>query len=244
MSVDILLKRGTKSQNDQYTGKSGELIFDNESKQLRIHDGIKKGGFVVGFNNASIQAKNIKINEKSETPQQYTVSDFVYVIVFLNGVFANENEDYGIVNQNTIVFNQVLPIGTDVVIVYFINNGVEFSPTYQVDSSISADSTNAVQNRTINSKFESVQSDYTDKINNTRTELMSDYTSKIGSLKTELTNDYTDKLTKLNENLSSEISTTNNNLTATNTKFDGKFTDIETEITNLCTKYDQELGVA
>lgn len=211
MTIDILLKRGTKSQNDQYTGKSGELIFDNESKQLRIHDGSTKGGFVVGVNSAQIQAKNIKINEKSETPQQYTVSDFVYAVVFLNGVFANENEDYGIVNQNTIVFNQVLPIGTDVTIVYFINNGIGFTPTYQVDSSISANSSNAVQNRTINDKFESIQSDYTDKISN---------------LKTEVTSDYNDKIT------------------ITNTKFDGKFTDIETEINNLCTKYDQELGAA
>ena len=229
MAIDILLKRGTKSQNDQYTGKLGELIFDNESKQLRIHDGSKKGGFVVGVNSAQIQAKNIKITEKSETPQQYTVSNFVYAVIFLNGVFANENEDYGIVNQNTIVFNQVLPIGTDVTIVYFINNGVGFTPTYQVDSSISANSSNAVQNRTINSKFESIRSDYVGRISNTRKELATDYSNKI---------------TKLNENLSSEISSTNTNLTATNTKFDRKFTDIETEITNLCTKYDQELGVA
>lgn len=44
----ILFKRGTTSQLDQYTGKEGELVIDNENKTLRVFDGTNKGGYLIG----------------------------------------------------------------------------------------------------------------------------------------------------------------------------------------------------
>lgn len=36
--------RGTTSQNDAYTGSSGEITYDTEEKRLRVHDGTTAGG--------------------------------------------------------------------------------------------------------------------------------------------------------------------------------------------------------
>lgn len=41
---NLKFKRGTTSQNDGYTGTSGEITIDTEKGTLRIHDGITPGG--------------------------------------------------------------------------------------------------------------------------------------------------------------------------------------------------------
>jgi hypothetical protein len=40
----IQLYRGNTTQNNQYTGSSGELTIDTEKRRLRIHDGVNAGG--------------------------------------------------------------------------------------------------------------------------------------------------------------------------------------------------------
>ena len=40
-------KRGTTAQNKDYIGEPGELTIDYELKQLRMHDGVTRGGFVI-----------------------------------------------------------------------------------------------------------------------------------------------------------------------------------------------------
>lgn len=49
-SVDvrkILLKRGTTTENDAYTGPVGELTLDTDADTIRVHDGIVSGGKTV-----------------------------------------------------------------------------------------------------------------------------------------------------------------------------------------------------
>lgn len=41
------LKRGTTAQNDAYLGQRGELLADTQKMELRLHDGVKRGGYVV-----------------------------------------------------------------------------------------------------------------------------------------------------------------------------------------------------
>jgi len=41
---EILWKGGTASQNDAYTGDSGEITIDTDSHRIRVHDGETPGG--------------------------------------------------------------------------------------------------------------------------------------------------------------------------------------------------------
>lgn len=48
MAGQLKLRRGTTSQLANFIGSEGELTYDTEKKQLRVHDGITVGGKVVG----------------------------------------------------------------------------------------------------------------------------------------------------------------------------------------------------
>ena len=44
MSGQLQLRRGTTIENDAFTGVEGELTYDTQMKELRIHDGATQGG--------------------------------------------------------------------------------------------------------------------------------------------------------------------------------------------------------
>lgn len=45
----IQIYRGTKAQNDAYTGSVGELTMDTDNNDVRIHDGSTLGGHPIGY---------------------------------------------------------------------------------------------------------------------------------------------------------------------------------------------------
>jgi len=45
----LQIYRGTKAQNDAYTGSIGELTMDTDNNDVRIHDGSTTGGHPVGY---------------------------------------------------------------------------------------------------------------------------------------------------------------------------------------------------
>ena len=47
MAKRLQLRRGTTAENNGFTGALGELTYDTEKKQLRVHDGSTVGGKVV-----------------------------------------------------------------------------------------------------------------------------------------------------------------------------------------------------
>ena len=47
MAGQLKLRRGTTSQLANYIGSEGELTYDTQKKQIRVHDGITVGGKVV-----------------------------------------------------------------------------------------------------------------------------------------------------------------------------------------------------
>lgn len=47
MARILQIRRGTAQQNDNFTGLSGEITFDTDTKTLRIHDGETLGGFKI-----------------------------------------------------------------------------------------------------------------------------------------------------------------------------------------------------
>lgn len=47
MTRVLQVRRGTTTQNNNFTGLSGELSFDTTAKTLRVHDGETLGGFAL-----------------------------------------------------------------------------------------------------------------------------------------------------------------------------------------------------
>ena len=47
MAIQIQLRSGTTAEHNTFTGAVGELTYDTEKKQLRVHDGITVGGKIV-----------------------------------------------------------------------------------------------------------------------------------------------------------------------------------------------------
>ncbi len=43
----LVIKNGTRAENDNYLGVAGELTADVETKKLRLHDGVTVGGFEI-----------------------------------------------------------------------------------------------------------------------------------------------------------------------------------------------------
>ncbi len=47
MAIQIQLRHGTTTEHNTFTGAVGELTYDTEKKQLRVHDGTTVGGKIV-----------------------------------------------------------------------------------------------------------------------------------------------------------------------------------------------------
>jgi len=47
MSIAVQIRRGTATQNSNFTGAVGELIYTTDDKKLHIHDGSTAGGTLV-----------------------------------------------------------------------------------------------------------------------------------------------------------------------------------------------------
>ena len=47
MATQVQLRRGTEAENNEFTGAEGEITIDTTNDSIRVHDGIKKGGYRV-----------------------------------------------------------------------------------------------------------------------------------------------------------------------------------------------------
>ena len=45
MTTEVKFRRGTDVQHDTFTGAAGEMTVDTDKNRVRIHDGVKAGGF-------------------------------------------------------------------------------------------------------------------------------------------------------------------------------------------------------
>ena len=48
MAIQLQFRRGTTSENNVFIGAPGEVTMDVETNQIRIHDGEKLGGYIIG----------------------------------------------------------------------------------------------------------------------------------------------------------------------------------------------------
>lgn len=62
MTTQLQLRRGNKQANDNFKGAEGELTYDTESKNLRIHDNVNYGGTVIA-RDADVMHKVNNMNE-------------------------------------------------------------------------------------------------------------------------------------------------------------------------------------
>lgn len=96
----------------------------------------------------TIEAEMHTITEAATSAQSYDIGTCAYVMIFVNSVLGVDGVTYGITGGTTLQFTDVLPVGSEVVIVKFKTAG-SVTPTYAIDSALSATSTNAVQNRVV-----------------------------------------------------------------------------------------------
>ena len=47
MATQVQMRRGTSSENDEFTGAEGEITIDTTNDTIRVHDGVKKGGYSI-----------------------------------------------------------------------------------------------------------------------------------------------------------------------------------------------------
>ena len=47
MATQVQMRRGTSLENDEFTGAEGEITIDTTNDTIRVHDGIKKGGYPI-----------------------------------------------------------------------------------------------------------------------------------------------------------------------------------------------------
>lgn len=71
MATQLKLRRGTAAQNNSFTGAAGEITIDNDTKNIRIHDGSSAGGRIIRpidiTNCVTEIPENIKLELSSNT---------------------------------------------------------------------------------------------------------------------------------------------------------------------------------
>jgi hypothetical protein len=83
----VLLKRGNTSQNNNYTGVSGEVTIDTQAVTLRIHDGVTAGGSVI--NAAGVAGSYSNVNAAAYlTSQSITSANIGAFQTYANATFG------------------------------------------------------------------------------------------------------------------------------------------------------------
>lgn len=101
MTRILQIRRGNNTQNDNFTGLSGEITFDTTNKTLRVHDGTTQGGIALArhdevnaFDINSVSATfwtNLFATYQTNKNIQSESSD---LIAITNGVFIDHEFTY------------------------------------------------------------------------------------------------------------------------------------------------------
>lgn len=59
LATQVKRRRGTTAQNDAFTGAEGEIVVDTQRHELRVHDGVTRGGFKIGGDKANVGLDNL-----------------------------------------------------------------------------------------------------------------------------------------------------------------------------------------
>lgn len=104
------LWRGTTDENDAYTGKEGELTYDTEKEQIRVHDGSTAGGhrFVSGDVDEFSTDETMSDNSDLAVPTEKAVKAYVDAVANALGNLANKDTiDTADIENNAITLAKI-----------------------------------------------------------------------------------------------------------------------------------------
>lgn len=130
-----------------------------------------------GGGSTTIEAETHTITETATSAQSFSIGNCAYVMVFVNSVLGVDGVTYGITGGTTLQFTDVIPVGSEVVIVKFKTAG-SVTPTYAIDSALSATSTNAVQNKIVKAAIDA----NTSKVKNLQESIDSAYAKYVAEI--------------------------------------------------------------
>lgn len=120
MSKQIQIRRGTATENNNFTGAIGEITMDTTNNTLRVHDGTTAGGTTLAKQSEiptvpttaetvhqtmpSSRYTNIEIKQ---TGSFYTVSDDGWVYIRKATQSANQFIDMAVFSGNTLLYSMV-----------------------------------------------------------------------------------------------------------------------------------------
>ena len=126
-NTQVQLRRGTTAENDAFTGAEGEVVYDTEKKQLRVHDGEKVGGFSID----PLVAFQTPTAENGYTWYRLYASGWVEqggaVSVLTGGQYAIQTVALPVEMQNTLY---------TITAIAFYSGGGDTSVTVKVDDSL------------------------------------------------------------------------------------------------------------
>lgn len=120
VATQVKRRRGTTAENDAFTGAEGEIVVDTERHELRVHDGVTRGGFKIGGGSGALVIGQILevVGTADYTPEgclladgaEYTKAQFPDLWEnFLTGTpklqtctyteYANQIAEYGFCNK-------------------------------------------------------------------------------------------------------------------------------------------------
>ena len=138
-----------------------------------------------GGGSTTIEAETHTLTEAATSAQSYAIGNRAYGMVFVNSVLGVDGVTYGITGGTTLQFTDVIPVGSEIVIVKFKTAGsVTPTPTYAIDSALSATSTNAVQNKIVKAAIDG-------KADEAQvTEILSPLNTKVANLQASINSAY------------------------------------------------------
>jgi len=125
----------------------------------------------------TVETETHTITETATSAQSYSIGNCAYVMVFVNSVLGVDGVTYGITDGTTLQFTDVLPVGSEVIIVKFKTAG-SVTPAYAIDSALSATSTNAVQNKVVKVAIDA----NTSKVSNLQASIDSAYAKYVAEI--------------------------------------------------------------
>lgn len=120
MATRLQIRQGTNTENNNFTGASGELTFDTTNKEIRIHDGTTQGGITIA-NKQLLDTKldkNISLNYShitnciTEIPQDIKLEIVDGVLTLKAGSNVYTPNGSGVFDKKTVTEDVVIYTGT------------------------------------------------------------------------------------------------------------------------------------
>jgi len=103
MSKIVQWKRGNVTVNNTYTGANGEITIDTTNWNLRVHDGVTAGGYIIDSLSGGSRIGNLTVTDTTITGSTITLVSNVGNVVS-NSYYANNSFYVNTTNQLGYLF--------------------------------------------------------------------------------------------------------------------------------------------